>query len=89
MEARSLIRMATQIIALPPELIIRILEYLSGVDIGQLSQTCTHFRELCHTDLIWQKLCQNVCSTDILVTEDWEASFYDIIQECYTDMEHV
>ncbi|XP_063437101.1 F-box only protein 31-like isoform X2 [Mytilus trossulus] len=66
---------------LPPELIIRILEDLPGRDIGRLSRTCTQLRSICRTDIIWQKLCQQIC--DIKV-EEWDTTYYNI----YTKVLH-
>ncbi|XP_052096601.1 F-box only protein 31-like [Mytilus californianus] len=66
---------------LPPELIIRILEDLPSREIGHLSRTCTQLRAICRTDIVWQKLCQQVC--DIKVDE-WETTYYNI----YTKVLH-
>lgn len=66
---------------LPPELIIRILEELPSRDIGRLSRTCTQLRAICRTDIVWQKLCQQVCDIKL---EEWDTTYYNI----YTKVLH-
>ncbi|XP_071141069.1 F-box only protein 31-like isoform X1 [Mytilus edulis] len=66
---------------LPPELIIRILKDLPSRDIGRLSGTCTQLRSICRTDIVWQKLCQQICDIEV---EEWDTTYYNI----YTKVLH-
>ncbi|ELT96841.1 hypothetical protein CAPTEDRAFT_224504 [Capitella teleta] len=71
--------LGVSLVELPPEVLLHICSYMSGVDLGRLSMVCRHFHDLMEVDAIWQRLCREIGVAAIHYSKSFKEVYINLL----------